>query len=227
MALRQKALWTFIALLLATSVAQGYYLHYAAAAATPPDAWSQDDGWRRQQDWLEKARKRLLEDQSKAFKLPDSLFDDELFKPGFDPFKEIEQLERRMSEQLQTPREPLLDQPWDGWFTQRMNLPAIVSKTKKTDKEVVVELTIPGLDKDSLNIKVDDSRIRVTYDAKTVQKKQDGSGREVFQSESESRFEQVLPVPDDADGRSSRIAREGDVVKIIFPRREHAIKADA
>lgn len=167
MNLRQKALWVFVGLLLATSVAQGYYIRNAAAALPPPD-------------WFETVRKEF--------------FDDELFKPSLDPFKEFDNL-------------PLLDQPWDGWF----------AKTKETDKDVVVELTIPGLDKDSLKVDVNSSRIRVAHEARKVHD----------HGEMESRFEQVLPVPEDADGRNARVSRDGDVVRITFPRKIHAIHADA
>lgn len=138
----------------------------------------------------------------------DGLFDDDFFKASFDPF-------------------PLFGQPWDGRLLQRMEMPAISAKTEERKKEVVVELSVPGLDKDSLNLSVDDSGIRIACDARTVQEKKDGSGREMFRGESTRHFEQVFPIPDDADGRASRIERKGDLVKVIFPRLEHAVKADA
>lgn len=99
------------------------------------------------------------------------------------------------------------------WFGDRMDLAGIQEKTRETDKEVVVEMKINGLDKDSLKIEVDDSRIRAAYDAQKREEKKDASGREIFRRESVQHFEKIIPVPADADPRKSRIVKEGDVVK--------------
>lgn len=224
MAIRRGMLWFFIALLAATSAAQGYYIYQdkrAQAASAPPDVWSKQD------EWFKKARKDLLERRPIPFKDFDELFDDRFFGRRFDPFAEMREFEKRFHSRLGEPERSLFGRSWDDWFTERMDFSRIETKTKETDKEVVVELTIPNLDKDTLNIDVNESRIRVAYDARRVQDEKDGSGRQVLRSESVQHFEKILPVPEKADGRSSRIEREGDVVKIIFPSRERGIKADA
>jgi len=107
----------------------------------------------------------------------------------------------------------------EGLFGEPFEPPAVQARTRTTGKQVVVELTIPGLDKDSLDIEVKDARIRIAYDARTVQAKKDGRGREYFRSESRRHFEQIIPVPAEAEAGKSRLAREGDTVKIVFPKR--------
>jgi HSP20 family molecular chaperone IbpA len=224
MKVREKWLWLIIALLAATSAAQGYQLYQdkaARAAASAPDLWSRED------EWFERTRKNLLKGGPIPFKDFDELFDDRFFGRRFDPFAEMRELEKRFHSRLGGPEQSLFGRSWDDWFADRMDFSGIETKTKETDKEVVVELTIPGLDKDSLNIDVNESRIRVAYEARNIQNKTDERGRQTLRSESVRRFEKVLPVPQNADGRSSRIERDGDTVKIVFPRTARGFKADA
>jgi HSP20 family protein len=179
MEIKRRTPWSLIALLAATSAAQGYYIYQ------------------------DQARKDHLERREIPFKDFDDLFDDRFFGRRFDPFAEMRELEKRFQSEFGE------------------------TKTAETDKEVIVELSIPGLDKDSLIIDVNESRIRIAYDARRVQDRKDAGGRRVMRSESSQHFEKILPVPENADGRSSRIEREGGAVKIIFPRRERGIEADA
>lgn len=223
--MKQRILWGIIALLATTCVAQGYYIHIRQRPQNPrPEA---PEALLREDEWFKQARKRMLEGAPIPFKDFDELFDDRFFGRRFDPFAEMRELQKRFDSRLGQDQKPLFSRSWDDWFSDRMGLSAIAAKTKETDKEVVVELSIPGLDKDSLNIDVNESRIRVAYDAKDARNKKDGSGREYFRSESIRHFEKLMPVPENADGRSSRIERQGEVVKIIFPRRKRGAKADA
>lgn len=224
MKIRERALWLIIALLAATSAAQGYQLYQdkvARTVAAAPDPWSKED------EWFQRMRKNPLKGGPIPFKDFDELFDDRFFGRRFDPFAEMRELEKRFHSRLGEPEQSLFGRSWDDWFGDRMDFSGIETKTKETEKEVVVELQISGLDKDSLNIDVNDSRIRVAYEARNIQNKSDGSGRQTLRSESVRRFEKVLPVPQNADGRNSRVERDGDTVKIVFPRRDRDFKADA
>jgi HSP20 family molecular chaperone IbpA len=218
--MKQRILWIFIALLATTCAAQGYYIHNQQR---PQSA----ETFLREDEWLRQARKRMLEGGQIPFKDFDELFDDRLFGGRLDPFAEMRELQKHFNSQLWQDRKPFFSQSWDDWFSGRMDLSSVAVKTKETDKEVVVELHVPNLDKDSLNIDVNKSRIRVAYDAKDTRSSKDASGREYFRSESTRHFEKLMPVPENADGASSRIEREGNVVKIIFQRRQHGVKADA
>lgn len=96
------------------------------------------------------------------------------------------------------------------------------SRTEETDKEVIVKLSVPDLGKNSLNVRIEDSLIRVAYDARTVQSKRDAKGREYYRGQSVRRLESVMPVPENADASRARVVRERDTVKIIFPRQARA-----
>lgn len=202
--MRQRAYWMFIALfavLLAATAA-------AKSSTNPGGATETPDPWAQQDPWIARMRNSLLRGSPVPFKDFDDIFSDQFFSRQGDPFA-------------------LFGQSWSGWFDDGMDLSAIRERTRETDKEVIVELKIAGLDKESLDINVDDSRIRLAYDARKLEDKKDGDGREVFKSESVQHFEKIIPIPQDADPRKSRIAREGDVVKIVFPKKQGAVNADA
>lgn len=214
--MRQRAFWVFaalfIALLAATAVAKGRSDSGHAQAA--PDFWTEQD------QWIEQARKNLLRGSPIPFKDFDELFNDRFFSRRHDPFAEMLEFQKRLDSELGKREKTLFGRSWNDWFGDRMDLAAIQEKTQETDKEVIVEMKIGGLDKDTLKIDVNGSRIRVAYDAKKQEEKKDSNGKEIFRSESVQHFEKILPVPATADSQKSRIVKEGDVVKIIFERRQ-------
>jgi HSP20 family molecular chaperone IbpA len=200
------------ALLAATAVARSR--SDAGRAPAAPDFWAEQD------KWMDRARKNLLQGSPIPFKDFDELFNDRFFSRRRDPFAEMLEFQKRLDSELGGREKTLFGRSWNDWFVDRMDLAAIEEKTRETDKEVIVEMKIRGLDGDSLNIDVNGTRIRVAYDAKKHEEKKDGNGREIFRSESVQHFEKVMPIPENADSRKSRIIKEGDVVKIIFDRRQ-------
>lgn len=213
--MRQRAFWMFaalpIALLGVTAVAKGRSDSGHARGA--PDFWAEQD------QWIEQARKNLLQGSPIPFKDFDALFNDRFFSHRRDPFAEMLEFQKRLDSELGKREKTLFGRSWSDWLGDRMDLAAIQEKTQETDKEVIVEVKILGLDKDSLKIDVNGSRIRVAYDAKKQEEKKDGNGREIFRSESVQSFEKIMPIPANADSQKSRIVKEGDVVKIVFERR--------
>ncbi len=214
--MRQRAFWMFaalfIALLAVTAVAKGRSDSGHAPAA--PDFWAEQD------QWIKRARKDLLQGSPIPFKDFDELFNDGFFSRRRDPFAEMLEFQKRLDSELASREKTLFGRSWNAWFGDRMDLAAIQEKTRETDNEVIVEMEVRGLDKDSLKIDVNGSRIRVAYDAQRREERKDGNGREIFRSESAQHFEKIMPMPENADSRKSRIEKEGDVVKIIFERRQ-------
>lgn len=101
---------------------------------------------------------------------------------------------------------------------EEMDFAEIESESKITANEVIVSLKIPGLKGESLNVDINDDRIRVAYDAKSVEEKKSSQG--AYRSESVRRFEKIMPVPEEADPRKNRVVHEGNLIKIIFDRRQ-------
>lgn len=215
--MRNKILWCAVGLLSAACAAQAYYIHSQNKAAT--DKPSISDVVREQDKWIAEARKNMLGRAPVPSRQFDDLFNDDFFGRRFDPFAEIESFQKRMAPLLSEDQRSMFGQSWKDWFNDRMDVAGIQSETKSTDKEVVVSFKVPGLDGESLKVDVNDDRIRVAYDAKTVEEKKGENG--AYRNESVRHFEKIMPIPGDADPKKNRVVPEGNRIKIIFERRQH------
>lgn len=214
--MRQRAFRLFTALFIALLAVSAVAKNRSGSGHGPdvPDFWAEQD------KWIEQARENLLRGAPIPFKDFDALFDDAFFSRRRDPFAEMLEFQKRLDSELGGREKTLFGRSWSHWFGDRMDLAAIQGKIRETDNEVIVEVKIRDLDKDSLKIDVNASRIRVAYDAKKSEERKDGDGREIFRSDMVQHFEKIMPLPANADSRKSRIVKEGDVVKIIFEKRQ-------
>jgi HSP20 family molecular chaperone IbpA len=121
-----------------------------------------------------------------------------------------------MRSMLGPDEQSIFSRSYGDWFDSRMNVANISPEVKTTEKEVILSFKIPGLDGESLNINVNDDRIRVSYDAKTIREEKAAKGASSFRSETVQHFEKIMPIPDGADAKDNRIVHEGGTVKIIF-----------
>ena len=211
-----KVLWCAVGLLSAACASQAYYIHSRNKEEKANPAV---DAIVREQDrWIAQARKNMLGRASVPFRQFDDLFNDDFFGRRFDPFAEIESFQKRMAPLLSDDQRSVFGQSWKDWVHDRMDLAEIRPETKATDKEVVVSLKIPSLTGESLNVDVNDDRIRIAYDAKTVEKKKGAQGS--YRNESVRHFEKIMPVPEDANPKKNRVVHEENLIKIIFERRQ-------
>lgn len=215
--MKNKILWCVVGVLGATCVGQGYYIH----AQHKNNGRSAVEDFSKEQDqWISQTRKSMFGRDSVPFERFDDLFNDDFFGRRFDPFAEIENFRKGFGPPLPNEERSLLDRSWRDWFEDRMVVADIHPEIKTTDEQVILSLKIPGLEGESLNINVNDDRIRIAYDVRTVQDKKDGQGASYFRSQSIRHFEKILPIPDGADPKRNRIVHEdgvkGNVVKIIF-----------
>lgn len=175
-----------------------------------------NDLLKEQDKWFSQARKRLLDGAQLPLRRSDDLFNDEFLGRRYDPFAGRENLRGRVSSHVPNYEQPLSERAWNDQFGDRMDVGDIMLEVKTTDKEVILTLRSSNLHGGSLNININDDRIRISCDAKMIQSQKDAAGREYFKSESLRRLETIMPIPDGADHRPNRIIHEGDTVKVIF-----------
>lgn len=196
--MKNKLLWCAVGVLGVTCVGQGYYIHAQNKRNERP----------------------AIEEFGKEQYEFDDLFNDDFFARRFDPFAKIENFHKGLGPLLPNEERSLLDRSWRDWFEDRMAVADIHPEIETTDEQVILSLKIPGLEGESLNININDDRIRIAYDIRTLQDKKDGQGASYFRSQSVRHFEKILPIPDGADPKRNRIVHEdgvkGRVVKIIF-----------
>lgn len=210
-----KILWCAIGLLSAVCAAQAY--HIRSQDKSDDAKPGVEEIFREQDKWFSQARKRMLGGAPAPYQRFDDLFDDDFFGRRFDPFAEIEGFQKKMDPFLSEEQRSVFRQSWEEWTHDRMGLAEIRPEVKTTGNEVIVVFKIPGLKGESLRIDVNDDRIRLAYDARSVDEKKNSQG--TYRAESNRHFEKVMPIPEGADPKTSRIAHEGDAVKITFEKR--------
>ena len=212
-----RAAWGMAALLGVGCLAEAGYIvaHRAGAAppagaeATPPAA----------QD-LDRWEHRLGDEIARTGKLGDhdfdALFGDDFFRRRFDPFTEVDRVSHRLEEGLDRSERALFRTSFQDWFSKRMGLTGISTKVAEQGKDVEVTFGIPGLDEDSVKFDVNANRIRMSYSARTEEKK---GGNEL---ETAAHVEKILPLPADADPNGFEVRKGKDEITLVFHKLEHA-----
>ena len=90
------------------------------------------------------------------------------------------------------------------------------TEIKRKDKKITVAIKIPGIDKKTAEVNINDSRIKISFTAKTV--KEEKKAGSVTRSESLRSYVKILPVPQDAVPGTGKAQIEKDAVKIVFER---------
>lgn len=170
--------------------------------------------------WLESVRPFLVPGSSVPLGRFDELFGDAFFGRRWDPFQEMERVQRRM-ESLLSPQEAKALQPcFRDWFSARMDMSDVATYIRYDKEQITVRLKVPGLLKDSAVVGVSQDRIRLSYLAKTVNEEWDAIGRVAGRSESSISFEKLMPVPAGADPGSAKVSQEAGMILIAFARKK-------
>jgi len=212
-----RVLWGAIVLLGAACLVEGVYIvnRRAVASAAPAPASASANDVAHRLDLLEN---RLRSEMAGADRFDaqvfDRLFDDEFFRSGFDPFREIGRVEKRLALGLDTDRRPAFETSFQDWLRQRIDLTAMTPKVTDEGKDVLVSFRIPGLDAGSVKVDVNANRIRMTYGAQADSTK---AGATVRMAES---YEKIVPLPENADPNGFEVRKGKNELTLVL-RKSH------
>ncbi|MHB0996041.1 MAG: alpha-crystallin domain-containing protein [Elusimicrobiales bacterium] len=223
-----KLLWAAIIFLLLLVLAQAGYIYKqrsgpddaSAAPLLTPDPRREaapDAQWEELEKWRAKVHKRL--DSGEALLDPDfdDFFDDRFFGRRYDPFTEMHRIHRRMLDTLRESERTLFDDSWGKWYGRRMLMGRFSTEITRTDKEVAVAVSLPGLKAGTADINITDDRIKISFSAKTATEEKSGGG--IAKRESSQNYVKILPVPGDAVPGTGKVKMEKEQVRIIFERK--------
>lgn len=220
---KQRWLWVVIALLAAVCAGQGYHIHAQKdEEKRPEEKLPEEREMSPLERWHEQVRKELFRGGPFPFTRFDHLFNDDFFNRRFDPFAEIEGFHRRFSPLFQDREKSLFDRSWFRYFDDRMNVQDIRTNVERKGDEIIVTMRIPGLEGESFNLDINKDRIRISYNARTIEEKKDAKGNTYHRSESVQQYQKIMPIPDGADPDSSRVEQDGESIKIILKKRAGA-----
>ncbi len=126
----------------------------------------------------------------------------------FDPFRELQDIERRIGAVLQANRPAM---PKVESFTPAVN-------EKVDEKGYYLEIDLPGVKKENIEISVNDGVLTISGERK-LEKKEEGENYTRIESFF-GRFERAFKLPADADLDNIEAKYEDGVLKIFIPKKQ-------
>jgi len=135
---------------------------------------------------------------------------------GWDPFEEMDRMQEEMNKMFQNSYQgqgPSNKGSFNSSLLYEENL-----DIKETEEGYVIRFDIAGLDKDKINIDINEHSITVSGEQST--QTEESSENRRFQSHSFGSFLKTIPLPVDADTAKVETKKEGDVMVIKMPRKK-------
>lgn len=153
-------------------------------------------------------------------RLPGWFSDDDFFGGAFDPFARMHEMRRRMYDVFRKSGGGFYGNIGDGWFSGAED--DFKTDVSTTDKNIIVSIEIAGMDKNSANIKIDKSGIRISCDVRTIKEEQ-SEGRSI-RSESSKSYLKIIPIPFDAIPETAKTDLDKNRVVVTFDRKSASAK---
>ncbi len=142
---------------------------------------------------------------------------------GWDPFREMEDMQRVMNRMFQSS------------FSRGLQSGALSGETfsyspdidvKDAGKEYVIRVDLPGIDKDKVNVKVEQNHIVISGE-RTTEKDESNGQSGVYRSErSFGSFHRVIPLPADADSEHMSAQSANGVLTVHIAKLENAKRTE-
>jgi len=232
--MREKYLWLAIIFLLLLTMGQSCYIYERNATAKdisePPRAIPEiyqkaysEKAFDAQREELGKWRDRIQNELDRGNPLGepdfDVFFDDAFFSRKPDPFTEMEQIHRHMSDRFQGSEKSAFEDYWDKWFAQRLAMGQFKTGLTRTASDVTLTIDVPGLSGKTADIDITADRIKISFSAATSSSEKSAAG--VVKKESSQNYIKILPLPPDAVAGTGKVEITGQQVKIKFGRRKN------
>ena len=122
----------------------------------------------------------------------------------FNPFEELREIEKRLSNVIDTAR------------PKNQEVFAPVVNEKITDKAYIVEVDLPGVKKEDIDVSVNDGVLVISGERK-IEKKEESEKYTRIESFF-GKFERAFKLPPDADAENIKAKYENGVLRIELPR---------
>lgn len=136
------------------------------------------------------------------------------FGSGWDPFEEINRMQENMDQMFQNSFGRSGGK--QGMFSSNMSFNSDFD-LKETNNGYEIKLDMKGLDKDKLDVQINEHSITVKGEQSTQNKEE--STNQYFSSQSFGSFMKTIPLPTDADTTKVKTEKEGDTLVIRLPKK--------
>lgn len=227
--MREKYLWLVIFVLTALTLGQACYIYQsqAIAAENPgrsplrPDLErgqnaekAYESQWKGFEKWRDAVKGQMGRGDPLQERDFDVFFNDQFFTGKLSPFVEMERIRREMAGEFGGSDQQLFDGYWDAWFQQRMRMAEFKTDISRTDKDVTITITIPGLLEDTLDINMTAERIKIAFGTRTFSNEKAVPG--LIKKRSYTGYVKIMQVPAGIEPGSGKVSVDGEQVKIRY-----------
>ncbi|MEI8344564.1 MAG: Hsp20/alpha crystallin family protein [Candidatus Omnitrophota bacterium] len=147
------------------------------------------------------------------------LFDED----EWDPFREMEEMQRRMNRLFQDSYVRGVHSPAWGGGSRTMSYNPDVD-IQESDNAYLVKVDLPGIDKDKLSIKIQNNQLVLSGQRETQKKRTDDDGTYYQSERSFGSFMRSIPLPADVDAQAMTAKSEQGVLTVTIPKIAGAVK---
>ncbi len=159
-------------------------------------------------------------------KMLNEFFDDQFFdRRGFnsDPFEDMKKMREKMRN-LFNENNNSFDNLFDSWYGDKFGGSMGEIKSHEDKNSVYYELDIDNINKESLNIKVENNIVKISGKTEILTQKEDGKTKS--KSIQSGQFQRSYPVPDNVDASKVIIESKDNKVILKFPKTKESIKKE-
>lgn len=143
-------------------------------------------------------------------------FNSRNFSDDWDPFQEMESMQKMMNQMFHDSFSRGIMQT-GGLHSRLLSYNPDID-IKDTGKEYLIKLDLPGIDKDKVNVKVENSQLTISGERK-MENEETEEGGNVYRSErSFGSFTRSIPLPSDADSNQMTANSQNGVLTIHIPK---------
>jgi HSP20 family molecular chaperone IbpA len=203
-------------------------LFSAGAALAREPAQNQNDSSDNTQTAMQMMMKQMQQMDEQSEKMFQEFFKDDQFSNPTSVFDNFDRAQQQMLDQVQKNAPQMIPnlqnqgQP-NGTSSGAVDFSSAVAGNPQITQEetadhVMVHVKIPGMDQNSVNIKVDDSTIHLEGSVERQQEQEDKSSGYYAQTHALNRFQQVFPIPEGVDPKGMTVKKSNDEVVLDFPK---------
>jgi len=144
----------------------------------------------------------------------DSIFSSKFFSRDYNPFEEIDRFDKEIMKLLDERDKKIFSDSFNKWFNERLDVTDMSIKNYETEKEYVMELSIPNAKGKNISVEIKKDYLKVSSKS-SISKEEKKSGSE-FKSASYESIEKYIKLPEKLSDKTYTTEISGDKLIIKF-----------
>ncbi len=165
---------------------------------------------------MEQLREDFQNNSKKRDDIFDNFFNDNFFSQEDNPFKRLQEMQERLSKSFRGNNSNPFAPGWNSWYGNKFETDDMEITTRDKKDKIVMTFKIPGLKNNTMNLDINEKRIKLGCDIEEQIEEKDQDGNTLYQSKSHRHMSKILPVPDNVYTDNPKVETKDDELIITF-----------